>query len=46
MPVAGPTTTLGCGASSLRFRPALTLQAAELDHGLAALDRVLATTAS
>jgi len=37
---------LGCGASSLRFRPALTVQDAELDHGLAALDRVLATICS
>jgi L-lysine 6-transaminase len=32
---------LGCGASSLRFRPALTVSADELDRGLAAIDRVL-----
>lgn len=36
---------LGCGSSSLRFRPALTVRAEELDRVLAALDRVLATTA-
>jgi L-lysine 6-transaminase len=35
---------LGCGGSSLRFRPALTVRAEELDRVLAALDRVLATT--
>ena len=33
---------LGCGAASLRFRPALTVRAEELDRALAALDRVLA----
>ena len=33
---------LGCGAASLRFRPALTVAAEELDRALAALDRVLA----
>lgn len=33
---------LGCGEASLRLRPALTVRAAELDRGLAALDRVLA----
>jgi L-lysine 6-transaminase len=32
---------LGCGEASLRFRPALTITAAELDRALAALDRVL-----
>jgi L-lysine 6-transaminase len=32
---------LGCGASSLRFRPALTVSAEELDRGLAAIGRVL-----
>src|SRR6266568_4924519 len=32
---------LGCGASSLRFRPALTVSAGELDRGLAAIGRVL-----
>ncbi|MGH3278693.1 MAG: L-lysine 6-transaminase [Trebonia sp.] len=37
---------LGCGEASLRFRPALTVQAAELDRGLAALDRVLAAIES
>jgi L-lysine 6-transaminase len=36
---------LGCGATSLRFRPALTVQAEELDRALAALDRIFATTA-
>ena len=36
---------LGCGATSLRFRPALTITVAELDHGLAAIDRVLASLA-
>ncbi len=35
---------LGCGQASLRFRPALTVRAEELDRVLAALDRVLATT--
>jgi L-lysine 6-transaminase len=33
---------LGCGVSSLRMRPALTVSIGELDDGLAALDRVLA----
>lgn len=37
---------LGCGEASLRFRPALTVQAAELDRALAALDRVLAAAGS
>jgi len=37
---------LGCGAASLRFRPALTVGAAELDRALAALDRVLASIGS
>jgi L-lysine 6-transaminase len=32
---------LGCGRSSLRLRPALTVSADELARGLAALDRVL-----
>jgi L-lysine 6-transaminase len=32
---------LGCGESSLRLRPALTVSTEELDRGLAALDRVL-----
>jgi L-lysine 6-transaminase len=32
---------LGCGASSLRFRPALTVSVEELDRAVAALDRVL-----
>jgi L-lysine 6-transaminase len=36
---------LGCGASSLRVRPALTISIEELDRGLAALDRVLAGVA-
>jgi L-lysine 6-transaminase len=34
---------LGCGASSLRFRPALTVSADELDRGIAAIDRVLSS---
>jgi len=34
---------LGCGAASLRFRPALTVRADELDRAIAALDRVLAS---
>ncbi|GAA0236028.1 L-lysine 6-transaminase [Cryptosporangium japonicum] len=33
---------LGCGARSVRFRPALTISEAELDAGVAAIDRVLA----
>jgi L-lysine 6-transaminase len=32
---------LGCGSRSIRFRPALTITEAELDAGLAALDRAL-----
>ena len=32
---------LGCGTSSLRVRPALTVSIEEIDRGLAALDRVL-----
>ena len=36
---------LGCGTSSLRFRPALTVSADELDRGLAAIDRVLSSLA-
>lgn len=36
---------LGCGSSSVRFRPALTVTVDELDQGLAAADRVLATLA-
>jgi L-lysine 6-transaminase len=32
---------LGCGESSIRFRPALTVSAHEVDAALAALDRVL-----
>jgi L-lysine 6-transaminase len=32
---------LGCGPSSLRVRPALTVGTDELDRGLAALDKVL-----
>jgi L-lysine 6-transaminase len=34
---------LGCGEAGLRFRPALTVRAEEIDRALAALDRVLAT---
>ena len=34
---------LGCGVSSLRVRPALTVSIDEIDRGIAALDRVLAT---
>ena len=36
---------LGCGAASLRLRPALTVSAEEIDAGLAALDRVLTALA-
>ncbi len=36
---------LGCGESSLRFRPALTVSADELDRGIAAIDRVLSSLA-
>jgi L-lysine 6-transaminase len=32
---------LGCGAASLRVRPALTVSVDDLDRGIAALDRVL-----
>ncbi len=32
---------LGCGTSSIRFRPALTVSVDELDRALAAIDRVL-----
>ncbi len=32
---------LGCGTSSLRVRPALTVSIDEIDRGMAALDRVL-----
>jgi L-lysine 6-transaminase len=32
---------LGCGSTSLRVRPALTVSVDELDQGIAALDRVL-----
>ncbi|HEV7204991.1 MAG TPA: L-lysine 6-transaminase [Jatrophihabitans sp.] len=34
---------LGCGTSSLRLRPALTIPIEELDRGIAALERVLAS---
>jgi L-lysine 6-transaminase len=37
---------LGCGEASLRFRPALTVAADELDRALAALDRFFATIAT
>ncbi|MDX1659740.1 MAG: L-lysine 6-transaminase [Nitriliruptorales bacterium] len=32
---------IGCGSSSVRFRPPLTATEADLDHAVAALDRVL-----
>lgn len=32
---------LGCGTRSIRFRPALTISGAELEAGVAAMDRVL-----
>lgn len=32
---------LGCGASAVRFRPALTVSEADLDRGLAAIERAL-----
>jgi len=32
---------LGCGSRSVRFRPALTISEADLDNGVAAIDRVL-----
>ncbi|MGH8861060.1 MAG: aminotransferase class III-fold pyridoxal phosphate-dependent enzyme, partial [Jatrophihabitantaceae bacterium] len=34
---------LGCGTSSLRVRPALTISIDEIDRGIAALDRVLSS---
>jgi L-lysine 6-transaminase len=34
---------LGCGTSSLRVRPALTISIEEIDRGMAALDRVLSS---
>jgi L-lysine 6-transaminase len=36
---------LGCGAASLRVRPALTITVDEIDQGIAALDRVLTAVA-
>jgi L-lysine 6-transaminase len=36
---------LGCGTSALRVRPALTVSIAEIDRGLAALDRALTALA-
>lgn len=36
---------LACGPRSLRFRPPLTVTAAELSHGVAALERVVAALA-
>jgi L-lysine 6-transaminase len=36
---------LGCGGSTVRVRPALTVTMAELERGVAALDRVLARVA-
>jgi L-lysine 6-transaminase len=36
---------LGCGGSTIRVRPALTVTMAELERGVAALDRVLAGVA-
>ncbi|MGI8760174.1 MAG: L-lysine 6-transaminase [Jatrophihabitantaceae bacterium] len=36
---------LGCGTSSLRFRPALSVSVDELDSGLAAIGRVLSSLA-
>ena len=36
---------LGCGTRSIRFRPALTVSEAELEAGVAALDRVLSRLA-
>jgi L-lysine 6-transaminase len=32
---------LGCGTRSIRFRPALTVSVADLEAGIAALDRIL-----
>jgi L-lysine 6-transaminase len=37
---------LGCGTDSIRFRPALTVTAEQLDDGVAALDRVLTALGS
>ena len=37
---------LGCGTRSIRFRPALTVSAAELEAGVAALSRVLSDLSS
>ncbi len=37
---------LGCGRRSVRFRPALTVSRAELEAGVAALDRVLTLAAA
>ncbi|HKC28848.1 MAG TPA: L-lysine 6-transaminase, partial [Jatrophihabitans sp.] len=37
---------LGCGGSSIRVRPALTVTTAELERGVAALDRVLTSLGS
>ena len=37
---------LGCGSRSVRFRPALTVTTAELDAGVAALDRALTRTST
>ena len=37
---------LGCGTDSVRFRPALTVTAQQLDDGVAALDRVLTALGS
>ncbi len=37
---------LGCGPTSIRFRPPLTVTPADLDEGLAVLDTVLATLAA
>ena len=34
---------LGCGTSSLRVRPALTISTEDLDRAIAALDRVLSS---
>ena len=36
---------LGCGPTTIRFRPPLTVQSAEIDEGLAVLDDVLTTLA-
>jgi L-lysine 6-transaminase len=39
--VAERVMVLGCGPSGIRFRPPLTATRADLDHGVAAIDRVL-----